>query len=357
MLLADRDHPSPALVPTGAGASARTSRESLSAQAKSLYRLILQHGWIPSNALPSLDTERPGNIQLAVAELTKLGLVVSEDGCVTAVPHHHVVDALLAEQARTLGEALEAVREAQWRLQVLLRESTWLGGDSAGTVLATSTAGSDQGKYSYDFRSRPRASLAAIHPGARFSRELLDSSLRRAEADLAQGVALRVVHQSTALSHPRSTEYLHRIEQLGGQVRLRGDLPFRLILIDGESAVCCLQWPDGLEETLLLQGRRMLGLLSRLFETIWVDSVPLGIVAEDRLPAIDAAHAGPTPALTSQHQAIVRYLADGVTDQAIARALGITARTVTRRINEIYEVLGVRSRFQAGAAARRVGLI
>ena len=47
----------------------------------------------------------------------------------------------------------------------------------------------------------------------------------------------------------------------------------------------------------------------------------------------------------------------GLSPTAIARQLGITTRTVARRINEIYEALGVQSRFQAGAVARRRGLI
>jgi DNA-binding CsgD family transcriptional regulator len=139
---------------------------------------------------------------------------------------------------------------------------------------------------------------------------------------------------------------------------LRPDLPFRLILIDGESAVCCLQWPNGLDETLLLQGPRMLGLLDRLFEMIWVDSVALGTAAENGLPVAGSdPTAAPEPGLNSQHKAIVRYLAGGATDQAIAHSLGITTRTVTRRINEIYLALGANSRFQAGVTARRIGLI
>ncbi|WP_322767504.1 helix-turn-helix transcriptional regulator [Frankia sp. Cr1] len=297
------------------------------------------------------------DLQLAVHELTNLGLIHSADGWMTVVPYHRAVDAILSEQARIIGQAAECGREAQRRLQILIRESTWLGGDSAGTVLATSVGEEDAARYASGPSARPRASLAAIHPGARFSHEVLDNSVRRAEEDLSAGIRLRVVHQSAALSHPRFAEYLHRLEQLGGQVRLRDNLPFRLIVIDGELAVCCLQWQDGLTETLLLQGARMLCLLGQLFETIWVDSVPLGMAPDGCSAAAEMEDTGPVPALTSQHKAIVRYLADGATDRAIAHSLGITTRTVTRRINEIYQALGAQSRFQAGATARRIGII
>ena len=61
--------------------------------------------------------------------------------------------------------------------------------------------------------------------------------------------------------------------------------------------------------------------------------------------------------LTEQQQLILRYLAEGETDRMIARRAGVTPRTVTRRISEIYQELQVESRFQAGVAAHRLGLV
>lgn len=57
------------------------------------------------------------------------------------------------------------------------------------------------------------------------------------------------------------------------------------------------------------------------------------------------------------HEAILRLLAEGQTDQSIARTLGITTPTVTRTISEIYELLGVESRCQAGVAAKELGIV
>ena len=356
-MLATSRRPSLALDDVSADPGVGGGRGSLSAQAKSLYKSIMRQGAVACDELPALCGLSLVVIQPTVEELANLGLVRVERGELVAVPYLRAVDTLLDEHLQVIGDAVTRVRQVQWRLGTLIRAGAWLGGDSPGTLLATSVGTEDPAGRTYVSRVRPRVSLDAMHPGARFSQELLDSSLRRAEADLAGGVRLRAVHQSAALSHSLSTEYLHRIERLGAQVRLRDHLPFRLIVIDGESAACCLQWQDGLEETLLLQGARMLGLLDRLFETIWIDSTPLGLAEDDRPAAIDVDQGYLIPPLTGQQQAIVRCLADGATDQAIAHALGVTTRTVTRRINEIYQVLGVRSRFQAGAMARRMGLI
>jgi DNA-binding CsgD family transcriptional regulator len=340
-------------VPAGEMGRAEPGHDSVSAGAKSLHRMLLLHGSMRDAELCSRAQAPPGRVRSCLAELAGLGLVTVADGAVTAVPYARAVESLLAAQDAILGQALEAVRQAQRRLNVLIREGTALSGDGVGTVLAASPGG-DPDRVFHAAQARPVAGVAALHPGTRFSEELLAGSLERAAAQLAGGLTLRVIHQSAALSHPQSAEYFHRVERLGGQVRFSEVLPFRLVLIDGTTAVCRLEDPGGAQESLLFQGSRMLGLLGGLFETAWIQAAPLAEVSPQPGPA---AVAGAVASLTGQHQMIVRCLADGATDQAIARQLGITTRTVARRINEIYEALGVQSRFQAGAMARRRGLI
>jgi DNA-binding CsgD family transcriptional regulator len=335
-----------------AGASpARPGRDSITAEARSLHRVLLLHGGLPDAELCSRTRTPPERVRSCLAELAGLGLVTITGGAVTAVPHAQAVESLLAAQDAILEQALETVRQARRRLNVLIREGTALSGDGVGTVLAA-PPGEDPDRAFHAAQARPAAGVAALHPGTRFSRELLAVSLRRAAAQLARGLTLRVIHQSAALSHPHSAEYFRQVERLGGQVRFSDLLPFRLVLIDGTTAVCRLEDPGGAPESLLFQGPRMLGLLGGLFETAWIQAAPL-----TRAAPPPAAAPGAPPPLTGQHQTIVRCLADGATDQAIARQLGITTRTVARRINEIYEALGVQSRFQAGAMARRRGLI
>ncbi|MGI5530482.1 response regulator transcription factor [Streptomyces syringium] len=53
---------------------------------------------------------------------------------------------------------------------------------------------------------------------------------------------------------------------------------------------------------------------------------------------------------------IVRLLAAGLKDEAIARRLGMSLRTARRHIADIMETLGAESRFQAGMLAARAGM-
>ena len=110
------------------------------------------------------------------------------------------------------------------------------------------------------------------------------------------------------------------------------------------------------QETLLLRGNRMMTLVGRMFESTWIDAFPLDAARTGHdLP--DVRREGTPIPLTAQQTSILKYLAEGQTDQVIAKKMGVTVRTVTRRVAEIYSLLDVESRFQAGTAARRLGLV
>ena len=60
--------------------------------------------------------------------------------------------------------------------------------------------------------------------------------------------------------------------------------------------------------------------------------------------------------LTPAQQAVLELMAEGLLDDAIARA-GMSTTTVRRHVAAIMKRLGVTSRFAAGAAAQRKGWI
>lgn len=54
---------------------------------------------------------------------------------------------------------------------------------------------------------------------------------------------------------------------------------------------------------------------------------------------------------------VLRGLAEGATDQQVARQVNVSARTVQRVIDGFKASSGARTRFAAGAAACRMGLL
>lgn len=87
-------------------------------------------------------------------------------------------------------------------------------------------------------------------------------------------------------------------------------------------------------------------LLAAIFDSIWITAVPAAMRARS-----SAADASPTAA----EVALLRLLAADLTYQAIARRLGVSSRTVERRVALLTARLGVKGRFQALHEAARRG--
>lgn len=115
-------------------------------------------------------------------------------------------------------------------------------------------------------------------------------------------------------------------------VRVLSTLPVRLYIADDRLALLLLDnAPEPLSSAVVLHPCGMFDALTLLFETLWARAVP----------------AQPTAA--SEH--LVTLLLSGLTDDAIARQLGIGERTVQRQIAGLLWTLGATTRFQAGAQA------
>jgi DNA-binding NarL/FixJ family response regulator len=61
--------------------------------------------------------------------------------------------------------------------------------------------------------------------------------------------------------------------------------------------------------------------------------------------------------LDREQRELLLLLASGLPDTAIARRMCLAPRTLARRISSLYEMLQADNRFQAGAAAERLGLL
>jgi DNA-binding CsgD family transcriptional regulator len=321
--------------------------------------LALQGGLTPGELKAGLDMSTE-QTRAVIAELVGLRLVrETEVGRLVAVPPSQAIDDLLNEQAQVLTRAVHRLTEGQRKLRALIDNRSLL--DPAEAARITSTVVGDGASGMFEPPGDATESISAMHPGGTFDDDLLNRSLARAEQNLARNLRMRVIHQTSALRHPAMVSYLTELAARGGRVRLRDNLPFRMLVVDGTTAVCTVPSSG----SYLLKGERVMILLNRIFETTWIDALPLDRAlahAGKPLPATAAAEApatsGRRPAgLSAVHEGILRLLAEGQTDRSIARAVGITTRTVTRRISEIYEVLGVESRFQAGIAAKELGIV
>ncbi len=70
-------------------------------------------------------------------------------------------------------------------------------------------------------------------------------------------------------------------------------------------------------------------------------------------PVAEAVNLEPTPAT----RRLLRLMRTGAIDETIARELGVSLRTVHRRITHLQNLLGARSRFQLGVIASELGWV
>lgn len=128
----------------------------------------------------------------------------------------------------------------------------------------------------------------------------------------------------------------------GEQIRVVPEVPTRLLVIGSELVVVPEPFGSAEEPRLIVRQRAVVQGFSMLFELMW-----------ERASAVPDLETGePRPDL---RRLLLQQLAAGAKDEQIARTLGISLRTVRRRIASLLIELGVDSRFQAGVEAARHG--
>lgn len=129
----------------------------------------------------------------------------------------------------------------------------------------------------------------------------------------------------------------------GEQARMLTEVPMKMVIADDQRAMLPLD-PHGLADgaTLVVHPSGFLTALISIFDTLWNLAAPI-------------SGARQTPGLTEQERAILTLMIAGATDDAIARRLNVSRRTVVRHSAQLFERLGAKTRFQAGAQAVRRG--
>jgi DNA-binding CsgD family transcriptional regulator len=161
-----------------------------------------------------------------------------------------------------------------------------------------------------------------------------------------RGVKQRLIYQNSMRNDSRSVEYARWMQSIGGETRYAAVVPPRIILIDGKLAVVPTSHDRPARRAFVIREPPIVALLMELFELTWA--------AADRLEQ-NAPAPGDPDKPSSQERALLRLLAGGSTDEAAAKKLGVSVRTVRRLMADLMERLGATSRFEAGHRATQRG--
>lgn len=170
---------------------------------------------------------------------------------------------------------------------------------------------------------------------------------------LARGVRYRVVYERAMLEEPGIVANVAEGVRCGEEARTAPALPVRLAIVDGTVGVCPLV-PDGSsqEPTTAVVGRsQLLDALQALFDSYWDRASP--VHPADPLPGVEPVVDQPD----APERLLLSLFVGGLPDKAIASQLGVSPRTVQRRLGDLMARAGVDTRpGLAYQAARRAWL-
>lgn len=153
----------------------------------------------------------------------------------------------------------------------------------------------------------------------------------------------RAIYPARALEE--APEILRSRAEAGELVRVVASLSTRISVFGSTAALIPERWGEHSARRLVVREHSLVGAIGALFEHTWERAMTV--------PGLESESADPS----GQRRLLLMQLTRGARDEQIARALGISLRTVRRRVAEVMEELGAESRFQAGVEAVRRGWV
>ncbi|MGK5630291.1 helix-turn-helix transcriptional regulator [Streptomyces sp. URMC 123] len=333
-------------------ASARGCDSGTDDVALALYLALRAQGpCTPDKAAAELGLGAP-EARAGWAELRELGLVRAgrysqEVDCVE--PDTALMGLLDRQRAalRAQSEELAAIVRAAESLTGRYRPAVLR--DTAEVEVEVISGARRKQQLLGEFSDLLQHSTSSMHPGPLPPAEVLTRSLEIDGRLVQRGIQVRAIYTQGVSSAPRQRKYLGALSAAGVEVRLAPQVPLDLIVGDSSTAILPAYPDEPADAVILVRGPALVRSYVALYEDCWLRSVAYQGHCDESEGCADQ--------LTEQHRTTMRLLANGLTDERIARKLGVSLRTVSRLVSEVMRHLDAESRFQAGALAAAQGLI
>ncbi|MFD3726309.1 TrmB family transcriptional regulator [Streptomyces sp. NPDC058671] len=312
-----------------------------------VYRALLGQPNSSAVTLADLLSLRRARVDTALSRLTEWGLATrSADERFTAAPPAMALGALISQRR-------DGLRMAEHALVAFAEEHRAAMTGSSISDLIEVVTGVDAIRHRFlqvqqaartQVRSFITAPFVALPPEENTAEPMA----------LDRGVLFRAVLDRAVLAEPGIVRDAVDSLRNGVQLRVTDHLPMKLVLADAHLGLVPLAvTPAGEPGAALLHRSGLLDALDALFETVWRTARPLelsGTGAESEA-VVEAGPQGPT----ELDRRILALLLAGLTDQTAATQLGLSLRTLHRRLRRLMDVAGVQTRMQLGAFAVRSG--
>ncbi|MFC4334110.1 helix-turn-helix transcriptional regulator [Salininema proteolyticum] len=312
---------------------------------QSVYQLMLadpQAGVKDIGQKLGLDSDQ---VKTALERLVDLSLVDVDDDRVEV---HSPELALPALHARNQAELAQRNQDLEDSRIAMMQFLTQYGGS-----VPTSGPEAERLVGSDDVRAKiAELGAAAVDQVLNFSQtgrmnaEALEAAKAVTEDLRDRGVRYRDIYLDSVRNHEETYEYVQWMQSKGVEVRTLPSLPLRMVVFDGKAAIIPLSNDLCTAGGLLLRNEVVIEALIALFSEKWKEAAPLTRTRPRRKEGLSA-----------QERHALRLWALGLTDEAVARRMEVSFRTVRRIHANLTERLGAISRFHLGALALSKGWI
>ncbi len=285
---------------------------------------------------------RPDQLLRDLAPLAERGLVVLTEDRLLVPPLAEALSELVLRESARASASAQKLRELAGAVPHLVAAATRPDEGDLTDIRPLDgelSSGGDPLELLHLMMRTSRGDMLWLRPDAwAMPRESRVGELL-AEA-MATGRRSRAIYPVRALSE--APEALVARARLGERVRVISEVPTRMFIFGDSHAV--LPEPIGFTDQprVHVRQRSVVAALTLWFELLWSRAAPV--------PDLESGHGRP-----DGRQFLLEQLMAGATDELIARRLGISLRTVRRRVAELMTDLGVDTRFQAGVEAVRRG--
>jgi DNA-binding CsgD family transcriptional regulator len=248
------------------------------------------------------------------------------------------LESLLARQQADLVARQHQLESSRAALAMLATEYMELQPRGEQTMVEELAGAQEVRARLKTLATRAHSELAALVP------DPVQRPRTLAAAVLERGVRIRMVYLNSIRNDPASIAYTDWLAAGGAQIRTAPTIPLRLIIVDRTTALVPRDPDDGSAGATVLSGSGTVSAIYALFEQTWAAANPLGSSIPQDPQGLDP-----------QEREVLRMLANGETDEHIARRLGVSTRTVGRKASDLMRRLGTRSRFQMGVRASELG--
>lgn len=314
----------------------------ISAEQEVLYRLLLRRAESSAQELADVAKLPVKEVGALLAGLTSSGLVDVRGETVVARPPHQALARMISEESGRLQNRRDQLEAARRLLPAFtvehLASSTPRGVEVPMEVLESG----DVLRLLHSLAASSSGDLLWLRPDP-WNITLAPVLNQWVTELVASGRRSRAIYPARVFE--AAPDLIHERAQAREQVRILAEVPCRLAILGG-SAIVDDNIDDPNDRRLVVRQPSVVRALTVLFESLWEKGMAVpGLDADGRSDGVD------------DRRLLLGQLAAGAKDEQIARALGMSLRTVRRRVADLIDELGAQSRFQAGVEAVRRGWI